>query len=70
MIKLGFVLPCYNEEEVLPSSIARLTSLLDELVGKGKLSPDSFLFLVNDGSRDRTWQLISRFFVRTVMYGE
>lgn len=62
MIKLGFVLPCYNEEEVLPSSIARLTSLLDELVGKGKLSPDSFLFLVNDGSRDRTWQLISRFF--------
>ena len=43
MIKLAIVSPCYNEEEVLEQSAARLTALFDELVGKEKISADSFV---------------------------
>jgi len=55
MIKLAIVSPCYNEEEVLEDSAARLTALFDELVAKEKISADSFVLFVNDGSKDRTW---------------
>ena len=57
MMKLGIVCPCYNEHEVLLESGERLTALLDGLVAKQKIAPDSFVLLVNDGSRDNTWQL-------------
>ena len=57
MIKLAIVSPCYNEEEVLEQSAARLTALFDELVGKEKISADSFVLFVNDGSKDRTWNI-------------
>lgn len=60
MIKLGIVCPCYNEHEVLLQSGQRLIALLDELVAKQKIAPDSFVLLVNDGSRDNTWQLIKQ----------
>lgn len=46
MIKLAIVSPCYNEEEVLEQSAARLTALFDELVGKEKISADSFVLFV------------------------
>lgn|SRR5574344_97603 len=58
MFKLAIVLPCYNEEEVLRSSIKRLEQMLTQLVIKEKISPDSFMLFVNDGSKDRTWQII------------
>lgn len=58
-MKLAIVLPCYNEEEVLPRSIARLTELLDDLVARGKISADSFMMFVNDGSTDRSWSIIA-----------
>ena len=58
MIKLAIVSPCYNEEEVLEQSAARLTALFDELVGKEKITADSFVLFVNDGSKDRTWNII------------
>jgi len=58
MLKLAIVCPCYNEESVLESSASRLTEVLDSLVEKGKISPDSFILFVNDGSRDATWPLI------------
>lgn len=58
MIKLAIVSPCYNEEEVLEDSAARLTALFDELVAKEKISADSFVLFVNDGSKDRTWSII------------
>lgn len=58
MIKLAIVSPCYNEEEVLDLSAERLNSLFDDLIGKGKISTDSFVLLVNDGSRDNTWRKI------------
>lgn len=60
MMKLSIVCPCYNEHEVLLQSGERLTALLDGLVAKRKIAPDSFVLLVNDGSRDNTWQLIKQ----------
>lgn len=58
MIKLAIVSPCYNEEEVLRQSAARLHKLLDTLAGAGKVSADSFVLFVNDGSKDTTWSII------------
>lgn len=62
MIRLAIVSPCYNEEAVLEKSAERLTALLDELVGKGTISRNSFMLFVNDGSRDRTWTIIERLY--------
>lgn len=58
-MKLAIVSPCYNESEVLPESVKQLTDLLDNLVGKEKISSDSFILFVNDGSQDDTWNIIS-----------
>jgi len=60
MIKLALVCPCYNEEAVLDDSMARLTTLLEELIAKKKITPDSFVLFVNDGSKDSTWEIITR----------
>ena len=60
MIKLAIVSPCYNEEEVLEESTTRLTALFDDLVAKKKISADSFVLFVNDGSKDRTWSIIKQ----------
>jgi len=60
MIKLAIVSPCYNEEEVLETSAACLTDLLDDLVKKEKIAADSFVLFVNDGSKDRTWSVIEQ----------
>lgn len=56
--KLAVVVPCYNEEETLPSTIARLLEILDGLVADGTVSAESFVYLVDDGSRDTTWDII------------
>ncbi len=58
MDRLAIVVPCYNEEEVLKIASEALRGVLSDLVGKGKIGPDSFVLFVNDGSRDRTWELI------------
>ena len=60
-INLGIVVPCYNEEEVLPETIRQITELLGRLASSGKVSPDSKVFFVDDGSRDRTWSLIEHY---------
>jgi glycosyltransferase involved in cell wall biosynthesis len=52
---LYIVIPCYNEEEVLPETAKRLKTKLKALMGEGKLSPQSRVLFVNDGSKDRTW---------------
>ena len=57
--KLMVVIPCYNEEEVLPETSRRLVEKMASLTRKGLISPDSRVLLVDDGSRDRTWELIS-----------
>lgn len=60
MIRLGIVSPCYNEHEVLDESANRLGRLFAELINKGKISADSFVMYVNDGSIDDTWQIIEK----------
>ncbi len=57
-MKLYLVIPCYNEEEVLPETAKRLKEKYDALMDAGKISRDSKIVFVNDGSRDRTWELI------------
>ena len=57
--KLMVVIPCYNEEEVLPETSRRLVDKMAALQQKGLITPDSRVLLVDDGSKDRTWQLNS-----------
>lgn len=56
---LYIVVPCYNEEAVLPETARRLGEKLAALTTAGKVSPASRILFVNDGSKDRTWELIS-----------
>ena len=55
---LFLVIPCYNEEEVLPETGRRLNEKYDALIASGAISPDSRVVFVNDGSKDRTWEII------------
>ena len=58
MIRLATVSPCYNEEDVLRHSVERLTALFERMTAEGLITSDSMMVFVNDGSRDRTWELI------------
>jgi polyisoprenyl-phosphate glycosyltransferase len=60
MTEIAIVVPCYNEEEVLPETTRRLTALLGRLVAAGKANPESRIVYVDDGSHDGTWQSIER----------
>lgn len=55
---LYIVVPCYNEEEVLPETAARLKKKMNALLAGGKIAADSKVLLVNDGSADKTWDMI------------
>lgn len=57
-MKLYLVVPCYNEEEVLPETARRLGEKLSSLCSAGKISSESRILFVDDGSRDATWQII------------
>ena len=57
-MKLYLVIPCYNEEAVLPETSKRLKEKYTALMNAGKISPDSKIVFVNDGSKDRTWEMI------------
>lgn len=54
-----FVIPCYNEEEVLPETVKRLSVKLDAMQKSGLADDKSRMLLVDDGSRDKTWSIIS-----------
>lgn len=56
---LYVVVPCYNEEEVLPGTISALTAQLGEMIGCGIISDNSRILFVDDGSTDATWSIIS-----------
>jgi polyisoprenyl-phosphate glycosyltransferase len=56
--RLGIVVPCFNEEEVLPETARRLTGLLQEMMTEGRVAAGSQVVFVDDGSRDRTWEMI------------
>ena len=57
-MKLYLVIPCYNEEEVLPETSKRLREKYTALMSAGKIDADSKIVFVNDGSKDRTWEMI------------
>jgi glycosyltransferase involved in cell wall biosynthesis len=59
MNTIYFVVPCYNEEAVLSETVKTLNSQLGALISGGHASPDSRILFVDDGSHDRTWQLIA-----------
>lgn len=58
MLRLGIVVPCFNEEPVLRGTTQRLLALLARLEGSGKITGGSRIYYVDDGSRDDTWALI------------
>jgi len=58
--QLAIVVPCFNEEEVLPETAARLGALLERLRQQGRITAASQVVFVDDGSRDGTWELIER----------
>lgn len=58
--KLLVILPCYNEEEILPTTVKTMKSLLMSLIKDKKISPESQICLVNDGSTDATWKIIEK----------
>jgi glycosyltransferase involved in cell wall biosynthesis len=55
---LAIVVPCYNEEEMLPLTIDTLLTFINKLVTENICSNQSFIVFIDDGSRDNTWQLI------------
>ena len=55
---LYIVIPCYNEQEVLPITAPLFLQKISDLSAAGKISPDSRVLFVNDGSKDKTWEII------------
>jgi len=60
-MKLGIVIPCYNEEETLPETNKRLQILLSKMIESGQIDKESFVCYVDDGSSDKTWECIETF---------
>ena len=60
--KLYIVIPCYNEEEMLPITAKALLEKMQTLVQEEKIHPDSKVMFVDDGSKDKTWEIITRLF--------
>ena len=58
---LTIVVPCYNEQEVLHETVKRLSDKLSRLVAEGRCDEQSRILFVDDGSRDRTWELIAQY---------
>lgn len=56
---LAVVIPCYNEEEMLPKTLATMLSLRDSMIAKGKITQESKIYLVDDGSKDKTWEILA-----------
>lgn len=58
---LGVVVPCYNEEKILNDTYVKLSKKLIDLISNNKVSKNSFICFVDDGSSDQTWNLINKF---------
>lgn len=65
---IWLVIPCYNEEQVLPETAQRIKQIMTDLQQKGKISQESKVALVNDGSKDSTWQLIRQLHQQDSLY--
>lgn len=57
---LYLVIPCYNEQEVLPETSRQLLEKMTDLIKKDKISEESKIMFVNDGSKDKTWEIIEK----------
>jgi glycosyltransferase involved in cell wall biosynthesis len=58
MMNIGIVVPCYDEQDVLPETVSRLGTLLTKMMEKGQIGAESGVWLVDDGSTDATWECI------------
>ena len=56
--RLAIIIPCFNEELVVKSTVETLLGVLDNIISKGKITNDSYIYLVDDGSKDNTWSII------------
>ncbi len=68
MTKLYIAVPCYNEEEVLPDSSGKLLNKLNEMIAQGKITADSRIVLIDDGSKDKTWSIIEELHKENEMF--
>lgn len=56
--KLAIIIPCFNEELVIKSTVETLLTVLDGIIAKEKISKESYIYLIDDGSKDKTWDII------------
>ena len=66
--KLFIIIPCYNEQEALPITAKRLVELTDDMIARSIIAPESRIVLVDDGSRDATWQVITDLHARDARF--
>ena len=59
MNKLAIIVPCYNEEAIIETTIKKLKEKLDELINNNQIDKNSFIVFVDDGSKDNTWRIIN-----------
>ena len=65
---LYIVIPCFNEEDVLPVSAEKMNTLLNDLINRKKISTESKIVFVDDGSKDRTWEILSHLYKTSPNY--
>lgn len=65
---IWLVIPCYNEQEVLPETACQLRTVMQDMMARGKISPKSKIAFVNDGSKDTTWSIIQKLFDHDKIY--
>ena len=68
MTKLYLAIPCYNEEEVLRDSAGKLLNKYNSLMEQGKITADSKIVFIDDGSKDRTWEIITELHEENPVY--
>ncbi len=68
MTKLYLAIPCYNEEEVLPTTAETLKQKFTELMTKGRITRDSKIVFIDDGSKDKTWELIKELYEKDKIF--
>ena len=68
MTKLYLAIPCYNEEEVLRDSAGKLLNKYNSLMEQGKITADSKIVFIDDGSKDRTWEIIKELHEKNPVY--
>lgn len=67
-MRLFLVIPCYNEQEVLPITAKVIGQKMHTLMEQNRISPDSRVLLVDDGSKDQTWSIISSLHVQDPLF--